>query len=499
MSPPDLETAHDVAAILAETLPSRLPIWLESRRWYADKGRVVAHVSLEDVLADRIGADWVALMIARLAFADGGETRYFLPLAIVPSPASDQAIAALATTYGPAAVVDAAGTPGFGDWFLARMGANEPAPADRWHFTHGAAAQKALRLAGDVDATVSAAEQSNTSLRFGDVLMLKLVRRLQPGPNPDEEALRALAGVGFDHVPRYIASASWRSQRGVDLPIALAQAYVPNVGDAWSWTLARLESLATSAASADVEALAPERLLGRRTGDLHAALARIAALDFAPEAASLESVASGGARTRAALAAAADLIADRAPDLPPSLREALPDVIQRLERLGERVTGYRFELGTWRIRVHGDYHLGQTLRTPDDDWMIIDFEGEPARPVAERRAKTSVLKDVSGMLRSFAYARAVAERELAGDAAAQPRLMQWEQGARRAFLEGYRDALKASPVRLIPADPEAFASALAAWELDKALYEIAYEARNRPDWLAVPLRALLPRIDPQPA
>jgi trehalose synthase-fused probable maltokinase len=499
MSAADLGTAHDVAAMLAQALPSRLPDWLESRRWYADKGRAIANVTVEDVLADRSGDDWLALVIARLSFAAGHRARYLLPLAVAPRYSGNRAITVLDTIGGPVAIVDASETPQFGEWFLERLGGNDPAVADHWHFTRDDAGFPSLRRARATQATVSGAEQSNTSLRFGDVLMLKLVRRLQPGPNPDEEALRALAGVGFAHVPRYVGSASWRSPSGVALPIALAQAYVPNVGDGWSWILQRRLSPSAGMMSVDADALRAERLLGQRTGELHAALAGGGEPTFAPEAVNAESIASDGARTRAAIASAADLLSERAADLPPGLRGALPDVMQGLERLGERVNGYRSELGTWRIRVHGDYHLGQTLRTPDDDWTIIDFEGEPARPVAERRAKTSVLKDVSGMLRSFAYARAVAEREMAGDAAAREPLPRWEQGARRAFLEGYLEALQAAPVRLVPADPDAFAAALAAWELDKALYEIAYEARNRPDGLGVPLRALLPGIDPQPA
>jgi maltose alpha-D-glucosyltransferase/alpha-amylase len=189
--------------------------------------------------------------------------------------------------------------------------------------------------------------------------------------------------------------------------------------------------------------------------------------------------------------------------LPEQLMTRLPEAIAGLRALAERADGYRDELNTARIRVHGDYHLGQTLRTPDGDWAIIDFEGEPARSLAERRQRASVLKDVAGMLRSFAYARGAAER--AAEASAVPdreardRLAVWESGARRAFLEGYRQALAAAAMRFVPDDDEAFARALAAWELDKALYEVAYEARNRPDWLELPLRSLLPDLVDQAA
>jgi maltose alpha-D-glucosyltransferase/alpha-amylase len=141
------------------------------------------------------------------------------------------------------------------------------------------------------------------------------------------------------------------------------------------------------------------------------------------------------------------------------------------------------------------------LRTPGGDWVIIDFEGEPARSLEERRQRASVLKDVAGMLRSFAYARGAAERSAgdSADPAARSRLVAWEIGARDAFLNGYRQALAATELRFVPEDDAAFANALAAWELDKALYEVAYEVRNRPDWLEIPLRSLLPDLLDQAA
>jgi maltose alpha-D-glucosyltransferase/alpha-amylase len=161
--------------------------------------------------------------------------------------------------------------------------------------------------------------------------------------------------------------------------------------------------------------------------------------------------------------------------------------------VASRAEGLRDEVGLPRIRVHGDFHLGQTLRRPDGDWTVIDFEGEPARPVAERRQKSSPLKDVAGMLRSFAYARHATEKGMPDLAPHhRERLARWEWEARRAFLAEYEAAVASAPVPLVPGEDAAFTRALAAWELDKALYEIAYEARNRPDWIDLPLRALLP-------
>jgi maltose alpha-D-glucosyltransferase/alpha-amylase len=213
------------------------------------------------------------------------------------------------------------------------------------------------------------------------------------------------------------------------------------------------------------------------------------------------SIASEIARTRGAVAAVLTLLQERGDGLPDAVRRRLPAITAGLPDIAARADGYQVEEGMPRIRVHGDYHLGQALRTRDDDWVIIDFEGEPARPVSERRQKASPLKDVAGMLRSFGYARGVAERasHSAGGPDAAKRLARWERVARQAFLEEYRRALRTSPVPLAPEDDGAFNRALSAWELDKALYEIAYEARNRPDWLELPLRSLLPEDRDQPA
>jgi maltose alpha-D-glucosyltransferase/alpha-amylase len=265
--------------------------------------------------------------------------------------------------------------------------------------------------------------------------------------------------------------------------------------------LARLAEVAAGEVDLETDPLVPERLLGRRTGELHVALSRVPDAAFRPEPTTAEDIAADVQRVARAAQVAAMLLQEQAMTLPDALRERLPNALTRLRVAAERARGFWDEMGTRRLRVHGDYHLGQVLRTPDEDWTFIDFEGEPARPVADRRRKTSALKDVAGMLRSFGYARGVAARSetVANDPLARSRLDRWERSARQAFLAGYRDALRAVAAPLTPEDDAAFARALAAWELDKALYEIAYEARNRPDWLEIPLRALLPEINDQTA
>lgn len=483
-------------SVLERTLPDALPHWLETRRWFADKGRGITSIAVEDVTSQRADGDWLALTVVDVAFREGDSARYFVPLALTRSPGGAESIVSDSTLGDPGALVDATETEWFGGWLLAAFDGTAPKDDERWSFSVDPGAGDVIERARKRRAELLGAEQSNSSLRFDQTLVVKLFRRLQPGPNPDEEVLRALAHVGFSAVPRYVAAASWRSRNGREHPVALGQAFVPNEGDGWSWMLARLSSVASPDVDLARDDFAAERLLGRRTGEMHVALSEISDPAFAPRIADWADSAINIRRVADAAGEARRLLLDFENRLRGSLRDSLPRAVTALDEVSARSAGFQEETGTGLIRVHGDFHLGQTLRTPDGDWVIIDFEGEPARSVAERRRKTSALKDVGGMLRSFAYARGTAERIAIehGDGLAVERLARWETGARRAFLQGYREAIRAAPVPLVPEDDTAFARALAAWELDKALYEVAYEVRNRPGWLALPLRALLPDL-----
>jgi maltose alpha-D-glucosyltransferase / alpha-amylase len=500
-SQPDEFRASAIRSLLSEIAAEALPSWLETRRWFADKGRGISEMAIEDALVERVGLDWLVLTVARVTFVDGSAAHYLLPLALTASPGDAGVIARLASGAASGVIVDAIENPWFGGWLLDQFAAEPEGVGGAWLFAAHPAASASIAAARKSPTTTLSAEQSNSSLRFGDSLIFKLVRRLRPGINPDEEILRALADVKFERVPRFVGSVTWRSHDGATYPVGLAQEFVPNAGDGWTWMLRRLAAVAAGAIDAGTEGFVAERLLGQRTGELHVALGAVAEPGFAPEPTGGAAIDADAERTRAAIGETIRLLQERRTHLPSSIASRLPDAIAGLRALAERANGYRDELGTQRIRVHGDYHLGQTLRTPDGDWVIIDFEGEPARSLQERRQRASVLKDVAGMLRSFAYARGAAERAVnaSTDPAVRDHLEAWEFGARRAFLEGYRQALAASPIRFVPEDDRAFARALDAWELDKALYEVAYEARNRPDWLELPLRSLLPDLFDQAA
>lgn len=296
-------------------------------------------------------------------------------------------------------------------------------------------------------------EQSNTSLVYDDRLILKVFRRLSSDPNPDIEVTQALADAGFAHVahPRGV----WRDQ-GMDL--AFLQDYLLGGVEGWAMALTSLRDLYNNACP-------PEECGG----------------DFAGEAERLGAVT---AELHVAMASAFGA----APGEPGRWLEGLGELpFEELGRIVERVRAVRDPGAS--IRPHGDYHLGQTMRT-DTGWFILDFEGEPARTVEERRRHTSPLKDVAGMLRSLHYAAhvALADQEEHQREQLIPLADAWEQRNREAFLRGYLDT---EGIReLVPADAEAFETVLAAFELDKAVYELRYERSHRPDWEHIPMTAL---------
>lgn len=324
------------------------------------------------------------------------------------------------------------------------------------------------RLAGRAATKVRlvGAEQSNTSLVYDERVILKLYRRLAEGVNPDIEVTSALASAGFDHVAEPVAT--WRSD-GVDL--AFAQRFLAGGAEGWALAVGSARGLIggsvddPAAASGDFAAESEE--LGRVTAGLHVALAGAFGVDENGLAAPWRAFVDDLERqTRVEVAAA---------------RDALERVFGRLREV--RHPGPA-------IRLHGDYHLGQVMRA-DGRWFVLDFEGEPTRTLEERTRRSSVAKDVAGMLRSIHYAA----RHALGEAQGPPpegakRAAAWEQRNRAAFLDGYRST---PGVEALMAEPRDADAVLAAFELDKALYELRYEEAYRPEWVTIP-RAAMGRI-----
>jgi maltose alpha-D-glucosyltransferase/alpha-amylase len=315
-------------------------------------------------------------------------------------------------------------------------------------------------------------EQSNTSIRFGDALILKLFRRLQYGPNPDVEVGWFLTEHShFRGTPPVAASLTYLSRDGSEAALALLQGFEPNRGDTWTTTLARVRGvLEGGGLSESVTAMAR---LGQTTGELHLALAGGSG-DFAADPITDVDIAAWRQAIHDEVHSAAEALALRAIEVD-------------TEALLRRADGVSALSGALKTRHHGDYHLGQVLERGDGSFVIIDFEGEPAKPLAVRREKRSPLRDVAGMLRSFDYARNAGLRALnATDAESTRRAEAWYAAVRDAFLEAYLSTVNKHP-RLMP---EQIAPPLAALELEKAAYEVLYELNNRPDWLPIPLAAL---------
>ncbi len=314
------------------------------------------------------------------------------------------------------------------------------------------------------------AEQSNTSLVYDDRLILKVFRRLRPGRNPDVEVTTALAGAGFTHVAAPLVE--WRDD---DYDLAFGQQFLAGGTEGWALALTSLRDLYSNAgcevpAEAGGDFAAEAGRLGRVTAEMHLALHQVFG-------------AADAGRSRAVWKGLVDGLPGRLEHASSRAdKDLLTPARAMLERLGA------VEDPGPAFRVHGDYHLGQVMRT-DLGWYVLDFEGEPAKPVEERLAPASPFKDVTGMLRSFHYAsrHALVERAAAEWADMIPTARAWESHNRQAFLDGY---LGHPEVNALLPDPAASPAVMIAYELDKALYELEYELSFRPEWVPIPLDAL---------
>ncbi|HEU4655997.1 MAG TPA: hypothetical protein VFR97_00650 [Capillimicrobium sp.] len=423
--------------------------WLTRQRWFASKTRDVAEVTVPEIL-ELSDAPPLALGLVEAHFPAGTHELYQLLVGIERGRIALDAVAsrphAVALTRlmaGEAVVEGAQGTVAF---HCAAGG--PPLPSD-----------PSVRPMG--------AEQSNSSVVLGDAVVLKVFRRLEPGENPELEMLRFLTAKGYENIAPLVGWYELRSEQ-LDATLGIAQSYVADGRDGWELALDELGS-------------APDRFLerlhelGRVTGRMHALLGSDPTdPDFAPE--------DPGTESLSLVTATIDEAIERLfIDLPDDDERVAPiagrgeDIRDRLQVMSHVGAGGRL------IRHHGDLHLGQTLRT-GDRWVIIDFEGEPARHITERRRKRSPLRDVAGMLRSFAYAASASEI-LRGNPVPEG----WEQQARDTYLAGYLETVEPS---LLPQGQRAIESLLGIYELEKAVYELRYELDNRPDWVGIPVAGI---------
>lgn len=482
-----------------------LAAWLPQQRWFGGKARQIARVHL----GQQFPFDGCWLVVARVDYVDSGAEDYLVPLRKDPS----------------AGLADAFATGDFAAAALRWIGQGRRLTVDSTALvgtpTSRISPQAVAELAEQWRAIEG--EQTNTSLVYGDRLILKLFRKLENGLSPDLELTAHLTErVGFRHTAALAGAIELCEPGREPRTVAMLQEFVPNRGNAWSVALGELAVLQSRygalapptaepprSASArdwfappDAEPVVPQplaaaaawaRLLGRRTGELHLALADDRGDErFAPQPITLADQQRLAESASALLHRALALLVRRRPTLSAADAALADEVVAAEPRLLARLASFAGQpIAAQRIRCHGDYHLGQVLAT-DDDFVIIDFEGEPARSLAERREKHSPLRDVAGMLRSFDYAQAVARRAapLAGGTAAAAWSELWHGVSRRAFLAGYLGATRGTPL-LPPADrPEQLMALAEVYVLEKAIYELSYELNNRPTWVSIPLAAV---------
>lgn len=532
----NLFATKELLASFGKSLPPILPEFLAQRRWFGGKARVIQSVEVSDVVPLLSTDPQVYLLLIHIEYATGLGEMYALPLRLAmdeeqspngePAPSlriswenGSRNIVLYDALFNQPFLTFLLEAVALGDSFTGVYGEVRAVPAaalrSMWEPSHGPLAPSLMK-----------AEQSNSSIVYAKRLMLKLFRRLEEGLNPDLEIGSFLTEeTEFRNVPTLAGHLEYVSNDGKGSTLGILQGYVPNHGDAWQYTLKELAAYYGQAQSAagiplgeiphvsilaladcDVPSDAKQEigsylesawLLGVRTAELHAALS--ATQDqpaFAPEPFT-------GADQRELVKSTLDLITrtfqslrQQRERLPRGVREEASKVLKLEERLRHRVSLLEgFKLSAMRTRIHGDYHLGQVLFT-GDDFVIIDFEGEPARPLRERRSKNSPLQDVAGMLRSFHYAAyAPLLAEISGREVTQEGLnslevwaQYWQTWVSATFLKAYLTT--SGSASSVPQSREELAVLLDAYVITKAVYELGYELNNRPHWLRIPLQGV---------
>lgn len=511
-----------------------LPEFFPKQRWFGAKTKKIKSTKI---------ADWgvfdgsnAALAFVSVHYVDGSGDTYLVPFALAVNEAGDRVserfsnatISAISTADGPGVLYDGMFDDSACEQLLSfiehggelktQHGTVRGLPSHAFKDVRGAEGEP-------LSVRRSSAEQSNTSVFYGERFILKLFRHLEPGPNPDTEIGRYLTEKAhFEQIPPFAGSIEFAVDGGEPSTIAMLQGLVPNEGDGWKWTqeevqryyetcavgayppqdggrdsvdLVTLSDMPASQFARDHVGLYLESAatLGKRTAELHLALASPTNDPaFAPEPLSADQLRAMMKDIREHATRVFDLLKENVSHLPDDVVECAGLVLNRRRQILERFRNPGVDsIEGLLTRIHGDYHLGQVLRYRSD-FVILDFEGEPARSLAERRTKQSPMKDVAGMLRSFSYA---AYATLINFTARRPedvgRLTPWarlwERSVSAEFLRAYRAASQSS--NHVPSDPAAFRQLLDAYLLDKALYELRYEMNNRPTWARIPVEGIL--------
>lgn len=522
-------------------LESSLGKYLLTRRWFGGKARKISFVTVHDAIRVVPGSSGTYLVVLAVSYSEGDPETYVLPLSLARGKQADAVrrhsksmIIASVTEKnraGPGLLYEATMDRSFG---LALMEAIDnrrrhkgecgDLVGGQTHAYHALRGAKSRKL----EPSALRAEQSNSSILYGNKLVLKLFRKVSEGVNPDLEIGTFLTEQArFKNIPPIAGSLEYQPKKGASTTLGLLQSWIKNEGDAWTYTLDILSRYFERVASGLKETTQPPalpervldlvegrmpvqthefigsypeaaRLLGQRTAELHLSLASEEQdPNFVPEPFSLLYQRSVYQSMRNLSGRVLDVLRNRTKELPPAVQveavrvlESKASILKHFQGiLGRKITAMR-------TRIHGDYHLGQVLYT-GKDFIIIDFEGEPARPLSERSIKRSPLRDVAGMLRSFHYAaytalfaqvtRGVVRSE--DVALVEPWASFWSRWISSAFLKAYLKQARTGT--FLPANRDELQVLLDIYLLDKSIYELGYELNNRPDWVRVPLKGIL--------
>jgi maltose alpha-D-glucosyltransferase/alpha-amylase len=509
------------------------PEYLPKQRWFGGKSRRIRTTRIVDWAV--LEASNSALALVEVQYESGAPESYLLSLGMTLGESSDELrheaansiISTVASRQGPGVLHDGLLNDNTCVELLSLIEGGREIPT-RHGIIRGARSSAFAAIRGPAEPPLpvrrGSAEQSNTSILYGDRFILKLFRRQQQGPNPDCEIGEYLTEKAhFDRIPPFAGSIEYVPTDGEASTVAMLQGLVANEGDGWKWTVEELERYYENSAPVaipegledqlrnpiELSERAPSQFardhvgiyldsaatLGRRTAELHLALG-LPTDDraFSPESMTAADLQNLLADLRQKASNVFDVLKDSVSRLPDDLVEVAALVLSRRRRILDHfgvLTGDG--LRAHRTRIHGDYHLGQVLRVKTD-YVILDFEGEPARSLADRRAKLSPLKDVAGMLRSFSYAAYATlinytSRRPDDLTRLEPWARLWEQSTAAEFLRTYRETARGAD--FLPSDADDFQKLLDAYVLDKALYELLYELNSRPAWVRIPLMGIL--------
>jgi maltose alpha-D-glucosyltransferase/alpha-amylase len=533
--------AVSFSSLLADSAPklflTLLGEHIRTRRWFRGKARSISGLEIVDHVLLRAAPRDLALVFVRVHYAAGAPEVYVVPLAFAQGDEADDVHVATSTLFvlqivgfevSHGMVYDPTGSDDLSQLLL-EMASRAKTPGETGHLTALPSEALKVRLSAGqprLSARVPSGEQSNTTVFYGQELILKLFRQLEAGDNPDVELNQFLWASGYRHIPEPLGSVRFEGGP-LQATLAIVQRFVPSQGSAWDVTLQMLQRAferVRARGYADSEPLMPSddlldssqqnppenlvdlvgeyaplaQRLGERTAELHVALASDRKTPgFKPEPfdAAYQTAIVQAARER--VATMFELLNKQLPKLPEASRGLAHEALGCRDALDSKLDAARsVRVTASRIRCHGDYHLGQVLYG-NEDFIILDFEGEPAQPLDVRRQKLSALYDVCGMLRSFHYAATVALQSDQFRPDERAALASWSEAWYRwtsaSFLNAYLRTARAQaePPVFLPDSPDALRALLRLHTIDKCSYELGYELNNRPAWVGVPLAGLI--------